>query len=152
MQAVVLAGGEGSRLRPLTSTRPKPLVSIVNRPILWHVLRLLNKHNIKESYVTLHYLSDQITTAFSNEKEIGVNINYSFEDRPLGTAGSVKAIQDELKDTFLVIAGDVMTDFDLTELITFHKKRGALVTIGLARVPNPLEYGIVLTEEDGKVS
>ncbi len=147
-----MAGGEGSRLRPLTSTRPKPLVTVVNRPILWHVLRLVSRHGIRESFVTLHYLSDQITTAFSDENEVGVRLNYSFEDRPLGTAGSVKAIEGELSNTFLVISGDVMTDFDLSELIRFHKKSGALVTIGLARVPNPLEYGIVLASPEGKIS
>ena len=147
-----MAGGEGSRLRPLTSTRPKPIVPVVNRPILWHVLRLLKRHGIKESYVTLHYLSDQITTAFANQRDIGVNINYSFEDKPLGTAGSVKAIQEKLNGAFLVISGDVLTDFDLTELIKVHKKKGALVTIGLAKVPNPLEYGVVLTDEDERVS
>lgn len=152
MQAVVMAGGEGSRLRPLTSTRPKPLVPVVNRPILWHVLRLLKKHSINESFITLHYLADQITTAFGNGSGIGTRINYSFEDRPLGTAGSVKALEGELRDTFMVISGDVMTDFDLGELISFHKKMGGVVTIGLARVENPLEYGVVLTNEEGKVA
>jgi mannose-1-phosphate guanylyltransferase / phosphomannomutase len=151
MQAVVMAGGEGSRLRPITSTRPKPLVPVVNRPILWHVLRLLKRTGISESYITLHYLADQITMAFGNGSEIGIPINYSFEDKPLGTAGSVKAIEENLSDTFMVISGDVMTDFDLKELIDFHKKKGAAVTIGLTRVENPLEYGVILSDEEGKV-
>ncbi|HXQ92851.1 MAG TPA: NDP-sugar synthase, partial [Nitrososphaerales archaeon] len=149
---MVMAGGEGSRLRPLTSTRPKPLVPVVNRPILWHVLRLLQKHSIDEAHITLHYLADQITTTFSGSRDINLHINYSFEDRPLGTAGSVKAIEDQLTDTFLVISGDVMTDFDLTRLIEFHKKSGATVTIGLARVQNPLEYGVVMTDSDHRVT
>lgn len=146
-----MAGGEGSRLRPLTSTRPKPLVPVVNRPILWHVLRLVQKHGVDEAFITLHYLADQITTAFSGSKDIDIRLNYSFEDRPLGTAGSVKAIEDDLTGTFLVISGDVITDFDLSKLIEFHKKKGAVVTIGLARVQNPLEYGVVMTDPDGKV-
>lgn len=146
-----MAGGEGSRLRPLTSTRPKPLVPIVNRPILWHVLRLIRRHGIEESYITLHYLADQITTAFAGSKDIDVRLNYSFEDRPLGTAGSVKAIEEALDGSFLVISGDVITDFDLSRLIAFHKKKGAMVTIGLARVQNPLEYGVVMTDPEGKV-
>jgi mannose-1-phosphate guanylyltransferase/phosphomannomutase len=152
MQAVVMAGGEGSRLRPITSTRPKPLVPVVNRPILWHVLRLLKKHRIEDSYVTLHYLADQITMAFGDGSDLGVKIKYSFEDKPLGTAGSVKALEDELRGTFMVISGDVMTDYDLSELISFHKKRGAVATIGLARVENPLEYGVVLTDQDGRIN
>ncbi|MFI5419948.1 MAG: sugar phosphate nucleotidyltransferase, partial [Nitrososphaerales archaeon] len=149
---MVMAGGEGSRLRPLTSTRPKPLVPVVNRPILWHVLRLLQRHKIESAQITLHYLADQITTAFAGAKDLNIPLNYSFEDKPLGTAGSVKAIESELGNTFLVISGDVMTDFDLTKLIDFHKKQGATVTIGLARVENPLEYGVVLTDDDGKIT
>ena len=87
-----MAGGEGSRLRPLTSTRPKPLVPVVNRPILWHVLRLLQRHKIESAQITLHYLADQITTAFAGAKDLNIPLNYSFEDKPLGTAGSVKAM------------------------------------------------------------
>ncbi|MDA4131488.1 MAG: nucleotidyltransferase family protein, partial [Thaumarchaeota archaeon] len=146
---MVMAGGEGSRLRPLTSTRPKPLVPVVNRPILWHVLRLLQRHRIERADITLHYLADQITTAFAGAKDLQIPMNYSFEDKPLGTAGSVKAIESELSDTFLVISGDVVTDFDLTKLIEFHKKKGAIVTIALARVENPLEYGVVMPDDEG---
>jgi mannose-1-phosphate guanylyltransferase/phosphomannomutase len=152
MQAVVLAGGEGSRLRPITSTRPKPLVPIVNRPILWHVLRLLKIHNFSESFITLHYLADQVMSAFADRGDLGLEINYSFEDRPLGTAGSVKALEANLKGTFIVMSGDVITDFDLSRLVSFHKKRGAAVTIGLARVENPLEYGVVLSDGEGRVN
>ncbi len=147
-----MAGGEGSRLRPITSTRPKPLVPVVNRPILWHVLRLLKKHQLSDTYITLHYLADQITMAFGDGSEIGAKINYSFEDKPLGTAGSVKVLEEDLKETFIVISGDVMTDFDLSELVDFHKRKGAVVTIGLVRVESPLEYGVVLTDGDGKVT
>src|SRR5487761_639591 len=152
LQAVVMAGGEGSRLRPITSTRPKPLVSVMNRPILWHVLRLLKKNDFTEANITLHYLADQVTMAFGEGKDVGIPLNYSFEDKPLGTAGSVKAIEDNLNGTFLVISGDVMTDFDLSEIIAFHKKKGAAVTIGLTRVQNPLEYGVILSDGEGRVT
>lgn len=152
MQAVVMAGGEGSRLRPITSTRPKPLVPVVNRPIIWHVLRLLKKHNFTESYITLHYLADQIMTAFGEQSNMGLPINFSFEDKPLGTAGSVKALEGSLNGPFIVMSGDVMTDFNLSELVSFHKKKGAGVTIGLARVENPLEYGVVLSDGEGRVT
>jgi mannose-1-phosphate guanylyltransferase/phosphomannomutase len=147
-----MAGGEGSRLRPITSTRPKPLVPVMNRPILWHVLRLLKRNNFTEAHITLHYLADQITMAFGEGTQVGLPLNYSFEDRPLGTAGSVKAIEENLNDTFLVISGDVMTDFDLEELVAFHKKKGAAVTIGLTRVQNPLEYGVILSDSEGRVT
>jgi mannose-1-phosphate guanylyltransferase/phosphomannomutase len=147
-----MAGGEGSRLRPITSTRPKPLVPVVNRPILWHVLKLLKKCSFTEANITLHYLADQITMAFGEGKDVGIPLNYSFEDKPLGTAGSVKAIEENLNGTFLVISGDVMTDFDLSEIVAFHRKRGAMVTIGLTRVQNPLEYGVILSDEEGKVT
>ncbi len=147
-----MAGGEGSRLRPITSTRPKPLVPVMNRPILWHVLRLLKRNSFTEAHITLHYLADQITMAFGEGTEVGLPLNYSFEDKPLGTAGSVKAIEQNLNDTFLVISGDVMTDFDLKELVAFHKKKGAVVTIGLTRVQNPLEYGVILSDPEGRVT
>ncbi len=147
-----MAGGEGSRLRPITSTRPKPLVPVVNRPILWHVLRLLKRNDFTEANITLHYLADQVTMTFGEGKDVGIPLNYSFEDKPLGTAGSVKAVEGSLSGTFLVISGDVMTDFDLSEIVAYHKKKGAAVTIGLTRVPNPLEYGVILSEEDGKVT
>ncbi len=152
LQAVVMAGGEGSRLRPITSTRPKPLVPVVNRPILWHVLRLLKRNDFTEANITLHYLADQVTMAFGEGKDVGIPLIYSFEDKPLGTAGSVKAIEDNLSGTFLVISGDVMTDFNLAELVAFHKKKGAAATIGLTRVSNPLEYGVILSDQEGKVT
>jgi mannose-1-phosphate guanylyltransferase/phosphomannomutase len=151
MKAVVMAGGEGSRLRPLTSTRPKPLVPVVNRPILWHVLQLLKKNGFDNCFLTLHYLADQITSIFGDGSDYGISLQYSFEDRPLGTAGSVKILEDDLDERFLVISGDVMTDFQVSKLVDFHKKQGSAVTIGLARVENPLEYGVVMVNDGGRV-
>jgi mannose-1-phosphate guanylyltransferase / phosphomannomutase len=147
-----MAGGEGSRLRPITSTRPKPLVPVVNRPILWHILRLIKRHKFSDAFITVHYLADQITSAFGDGTDIGIPINYSFEDRPLGTAGSVKLLEKNLNESFLVMSGDIMTDFDLSEIVAFHKKKGAAVTIGLAHVQNPLEYGVVMSDSEGRVT
>ncbi|HUY98320.1 MAG TPA: sugar phosphate nucleotidyltransferase [Verrucomicrobiae bacterium] len=151
MKAVVMAGGEGSRLRPLTSRRPKPLVPVVGRPCMEHVLRLLRRHGITEVVVTLQYLGAEIRNYFGDGQELGMEIEYAVEDRPLGTAGSVRNAAHLLQDTFLVISGDALTDIDLTSAIGLHRDRGARATIVLARVPTPLEYGVVVTDADGRI-
>jgi mannose-1-phosphate guanylyltransferase / phosphomannomutase len=151
MKAVVMAGGEGSRLRPLTINRPKPLVPVCNKPVMEHIIELLKVHGIDQIVVTLHYLADEIVSYFGDGKEFGVNIVYSIEDEPLGTAGSVKKAEQYLDDTFIIISGDALTDFDLTEVIKFHKERDALATITLTRVENPLEFGVVITDEEFRI-
>ena len=118
MKAVVMAGGEGSRLRPLTLNRPKPLVPIVNKPIMQHILELLVRHGFTEVISTLHYLADEIETYFGDGSEFGVRMRYAVEETPLGTAGSVKQAEPWLNDgTFLIISGDALTDFDLSEAV-----------------------------------
>lgn len=152
MKAVVMAGGEGSRLRPITANRPKPLVPVGNRPIMEHILELLKSHGITEVVSTLHYLADEITSFFDDGSDFGVKMSYSIEDTPLGTAGSVKKAEAELRDdTFLIVSGDAMTDCDLSKAIAFHKEKGAIATLILYRVPSPLEFGVVITDPDGKV-
>lgn len=152
MKAVVMAGGEGSRLRPVTANRPKPLVPVGNRPIMEHILELLKSHGITEVVSTLHYLADEITSYFDDGSDFGVKMSYSIEDTPLGTAGSVKKAEAELKDgTFIIVSGDAMTDCDLTKAIQFHKEKGSLATLILYRVPSPLEFGVVITDPDGRV-
>ncbi|MEM3737566.1 MAG: sugar phosphate nucleotidyltransferase [Candidatus Bathyarchaeia archaeon] len=151
LKAVIMAGGEGTRLRPLTSTRPKPMISVVGKPVMEHVIELLKLHGLKELEATLHYRAEMIQDYFEDGSRFGVEISYSREETPLGTAGSVKAIEDRLDGTFLVISGDLLTDFDLSKIMHLHKKRGALVTIGLTRVPNPLQYGITMVNTDGWV-
>src|SRR5437762_5654112 len=146
MQAVVMAGGEGSRLRPLTINRPKPMVSIVNKPCLGHIFDLLQRHGISDAFVTLQYLASQIQDSFGDGGAIGMRLKYSVEESPLGTGGSVRQIGDALDDTFIVISGDALTDIDLTKVIAFHKERKAAVTLTLYHVPNPLEYGVVITD------
>ncbi len=151
MKAVVMAGGAGSRLRPLTISRPKPMVPIVNKPVMAHILDLLKRHNITDVIVTLQYMADVIQDDFGDGHSIGMNIQYSIEETPLGTAGSVKNAQQYLDDTFLVISGDALTDFDLTQVIAQHKAKRAMATLTLHRVPNPLEYGVIVLDPAGRI-
>jgi mannose-1-phosphate guanylyltransferase / phosphomannomutase len=151
MKAVIMAGGEGTRLRPLTSNSPKPMLPLANRPMMEHVVRLLKNHGIDEIVVTVAFLANHIRTYFGDGSEFGVKMVYATEDQPLGTAGSVRNAMDELTERFLVISGDVLTDIDLSKILDFHEEKGALATIGLVAVENPLEFGIVITEEDGSV-
>jgi mannose-1-phosphate guanylyltransferase/phosphomannomutase len=152
MKAVLMAGGSGTRLRPLTCSLPKPMVPIVNKPIIGHIVDLLKKYGIKDIIVTLHYLPTVIENYLKNGSDFGANISYSIEEgAPLGTAGCVKNIDSQLDGTFIVISGDALTDFNLEEAITFHKAKKSLATIVLTRVPNPLEFGVVITDENGKI-
>jgi mannose-1-phosphate guanylyltransferase/phosphomannomutase len=153
MKAVIMAGGEGTRLRPLTSLRPKPMVPIVNQPVMEHIVGLVKHHGIDEIVATLAFMPAVIQDYFGAGEEWGVQIEYAVEESPLGTAGSIKNAA-HLLDTdepFLVISGDAITDIDLTEVIAFHKDRGAAVTIALKRVPDPLDFGVVITAEDGRI-
>lgn len=152
MRAVVMAGGEGTRLRPLTTSTPKPLLPVVGRPMLEHTLRLLRRHGITDSVVTLQYLAAVVRSYFGDGSELGMTLHYATEQRPMGTAGSVRNAQEALRDdTFLVVSGDAITDLDLTSLVRFHRDSGALVTVGLARRPDPVEFGIVITDGQGRV-
>ena len=152
MKAVVMAGGEGTRLRPMTANQPKPMLPVVNRPIMEHVLRLLRQHGLTETVVTVQFLASMVRNYFGDGDDFGMSLQYATEETPLGTAGSVKNAEDALRDEpFLVISGDALTDIDLSDLIAFHKGNGALVTVALARVPDPLEFGIVIAGDDGKI-
>lgn len=151
MKAVILAGGEGTRLRPLTSNQPKPMLPMANRPMLEHVIRLLGEHGFDEIVVTVAFLANQIRTYFGDGSEFDARIRYASEDSPLGTAGSVANAKAELDDTFLVISGDVLTDIDLGALVKAHRASGAVASIALKRVEDPVEFGIVITRPDGTV-
>jgi len=151
MRAVVMAGGEGTRLRPLTSNQPKPMVPIVGKPCMEHILELLQKHGFDEVIVTLAFLPQAIRSYFGDGETLGLAIEYSVEESPLGTAGSVRLASGRLDDTVLVISGDALCDIDLGKLVEFHRERGAAVTIGLKSVENPLEFGIVVTDEEGRI-
>jgi len=152
MKAVIMAGGEGTRLRPLTSLRPKPMVPIVNRPIMEHILGLCHWHGLTEVVATLQFMPQVIEDYFGDGEEWGMSIDYALEDSPLGTAGSVKNAEEALKaETFVVVSGDSLTDIDLSELVDFHRAKGGAVTIALKRVPDPLEFGVVITDDDGRI-
>jgi mannose-1-phosphate guanylyltransferase/phosphomannomutase len=152
VKAVVMAGGEGSRLRPLTIRRPKPMVPIVGKPVMEHILNLLKRHGITEVVVTVQYLASNIEDYFGNGSQLGMRITYSREDVPLGTAGSVKNAEDQLTEPFIVISGDALTDYNLTDIINYHREKKSLATLMLAHVPNPLEYGVIITNEDGHIT
>jgi len=151
MKAVVMAGGEGTRLRPLTSNQPKPMVPIVGKPCMEHILELLRRHGFNEVIVTVAFLPQAIRSYFGSGESLGLDVSYSVEESPMGTAGSVRLAAGRLDDTFLVISGDALCDVDLTRLVEFHRERGASATIGLKSVENPLEFGIVVTDEEGRI-
>jgi mannose-1-phosphate guanylyltransferase/phosphomannomutase len=151
VKAVVMAGGEGTRLRPLTSNQPKPMVPIVGKPCMEHILELLKQHGLDDVIVTVAFMPQAIRSYFGNGDNVGVTIEYSVEESPLGTAGSVRLASGRLDETCLVISGDALCDVDLTDLIRFHREKGAAVTIGLKSVENPLEFGIVVTDEEGRI-
>ncbi|MEA5601458.1 sugar phosphate nucleotidyltransferase, partial [Nostoc sp. UHCC 0252] len=152
MRAVLMAGGSGTRLRPLTCDLPKPMVPILNRPIAEHIINLLKRHRITEVIATLHYLPDVLRDYFQDGSDFGVQMTYAVEeDQPLGTAGCVKNIAELLDETFLVISGDSITDFDLTAAIAFHKQNKSKATLILTRVPNPIEFGVVITDEEARI-
>ncbi len=151
MKAVVMAGGEGTRLRPLTSNQPKPMVPIVGRPCMEHVLELLKLHGFDDVIVTLAFMPQAIRTYFGAGEAQGVSLRYSVEESPAGTAGSVRLAAEELDDTFLVISADALCDVDLGALVRFHEERGASVTVGLKSVENPLEFGLVVTDGEGRI-
>jgi mannose-1-phosphate guanylyltransferase/phosphomannomutase len=146
-----MAGGEGTRLRPLTSNQPKPMVPVVGKPCMEHILELLRGHGFEDVVVTVAFLPQAIRAYFRDGESLGMNIEYSVEESPLGTAGSVRLASGALDETFLVISGDALTDIDLRKLVDFHNEREAAVTIALVSVENPLEFGIVVTDEDGRI-
>ncbi len=146
-----MAGGQGSRLRPLTSNQPKPMLPIVGQPMMQHILRLLRRHGFTEVVATVQFLASIIRNFFGDGSDLGIDLSYATEEEPLGTAGSVKNAEAFLDDTFLVISGDALTDLDLSAVLAFHRDREAAVTVVTKRVEDPLEFGIVIAGEDGKV-
>lgn len=151
MKAIIMAGGEGSRLRPLTCDCPKPMMRLMNRPVMQYALELLRAHGIREIAATLGYLPDAIMDYFSDGDAFDVRLRYYVEETPLGTAGGVRRAADFLNETFVVLSGDGITDLDITQAVRFHYERKALATLVLRREENPMEYGVVATDADGRV-
>ncbi len=151
MKAIIMAGGAGQRLRPLTCNIPKPMLPMMDIPMMQHIINLLKKHNIRDIGITLQYLPSAVSSHFGDGRHMGVRLRYYVEEQPLGTAGSVRAASDFLDSDFLVISGDCLTDIDLSAVIAFHKQKSAIATLTLSRVAQPLEYGIVVADSSGNV-
>jgi mannose-1-phosphate guanylyltransferase / phosphomannomutase len=151
MKAVIMAGGEGTRLRPLTSNQPKPMLPLANRPMMEHVVALLRQHGFEDVVVTVAFMANAIRNYFGDGSEFGVRMAYATEPTPLGTAGSILNAREQLTERFMVISGDVLTDMDLSAIVRTHEQKGALGTIALKSVEDPLEFGIVITDSDGAI-
>lgn len=152
MKAVVMAGGFGTRLRPLTLKRPKPMVPVVNTPIMEHIVKLLARHGFDELVVLLYHQPETISDYFGDGSKWGIKIHYVKPETDLGTAGAVKKTQPFIDDTFMVISADILTDFNLSEAVEFHKRNQAKASLILTRVTNPLSYGIVITDKSGRIT
>jgi mannose-1-phosphate guanylyltransferase len=151
MKAIILAGGKGTRLRPLTCNTTKVMVPLLNRPFLEHLIDYLKKYNISDIILTLGYLPEQIRNYFGDGGKFGVKITYLVEDSPLGSAGAVKNAERYLDSSFIVFNGDIFTDFNLSNMIEQHYDRKAIATIALTPVDNPTIYGVVETDSQGRV-
>lgn len=151
MKAMIMAAGVGSRLMPLTIDVPKPMIPMGNIPLMENTVHLLKKHACTEIISNLHYHADMINNYFKDGRDIGVSMQYSNEDELMGTAGGVKKCEWFLDDTFVVMSGDALSDVDLTKLWEEHKKRGALATIALKNVEEVEHFGVVVTDENGRI-
>ena len=145
-EVVVLAGGRGQRLRPYTDVEPKPMLRVGRRPILEFVLTNIKKNGFRDVIIAAGYKSDRIKDYFGDGSKLGLNIDYVIEEEPKNTAGALIELKDMLKDDFLVVMGDHLTDMNLKELLEFHKKEKAIVTIALKKVKEAVEYGVVDVE------
>jgi len=150
-QAVILVGGEGVRLRPLTNGIPKPMLPVLNHPFLEHTIHYLRKYGITEIILALSYLPDVIKDYFGDGRRLGVRLRYALEDSPLGTAGAVKNAEHYLDGTFAVLNGDIFTDLDIAAMLDLHRKRNSRATLALTRVDNPCAFGVVETDSNGRI-
>ncbi|MCK4757534.1 MAG: NDP-sugar synthase [Thermoplasmata archaeon] len=151
LKAVILAGGVGKRLRPLTEYRPKPLIPVAGRPCIDFVIRSLVSGGFKEIIVTTGYLSDRLIKRIGDGSQYGATILYSFEEEPMGTAGAVKKVADFLDDTFVVASGDLLADIDMGALYKYHKDKEAMATMALTKVSDPIDFGIVGLNKTNKI-
>lgn len=151
MKAVILAGGEGTRLRPLTYETPKPMMPVLNRPFLEHTIAHLKKYQVESIILAVSYLPEVIQHYFNDSSNLGVKLTYSIENTPLGTAGAVKNAQRHLDSTFAVLNGDIFSDLDVADMVAFHRSKRAKATIALTWVDNPSAFGVVETDNEGRV-
>jgi NDP-sugar pyrophosphorylase family protein len=151
MKAVILAGGKGTRLKPYTTVFPKPLMPIGDKPILEIIIRQLKSQGLRDIIISVGPLSELIMTFFGDGSQLGVNIKYSKEDEPLGTAGGLGLIKKELTDTFLMVNGDTLTTLNFSELIDYHKTSGAIATIALKKREVYIDFGIVELDNNNAI-
>lgn len=151
MQAVILAGGKGTRLRPLTVYTPKPIVPVVNRPFLLYQIEVLRRAGIKNITLSLSYQPDKIEDVLGDGSEYGVELRFITEPNPLGTGGAYRFAADELRETTVVLNGDILTDFDLSTILSFHREKGSAATLALKSVEDPRTYGLVESDTDGRI-
>ncbi len=152
MKALILVGGEATRLRPLTCNTPKAMVPVLNTPFLEHVVRHLRAHDVKEIVLALRHLSESMKDYFGDGSRFGVRLIHVLEDKPMGTAGAVKNAEKYLDESFFVLNGDVFTDLDFTAMRRYHLEKGAKVTISLFPVEDPTAYGLIETTAEGRVT
>jgi mannose-1-phosphate guanylyltransferase/phosphomannomutase len=152
MKAVIMAGGFGTRIQPLTINLPKPMIPLINRPIMLHIVELLKNHGISDLIMLLYHQPEIIKNFFGDGSEYGVRITYVTPQEDLGTAGAVKAAAPYLDERFLVISGDLLTDFDLSAVLRFHHQRKARATITLTPVKDPLQFGVVITDKEQRIT
>lgn len=151
MKGLILAAGEGTRLRPLTNDRPKPMLPINGKPLLEITIEQLRRYGIKDIAINLHYKPDAITDYLGDGRRFGVQITYSYEPKLLGSAGAAKKLHSFLDETFVIIYGDVLTNIDFEALVDFHRSKNALITLSLYRVPNPTQVGLVEIDTQNRV-
>ncbi len=155
MKALIMAAGYGTRMEPLTLAVPKPMVPIVNLPTMQHNIELLKRYGLKDITANIHYYPEQIQNYFGDGSWLGVKLAYSYEEELLGTAGGVRHMAADIadiKETFLVLSSDALTDINLKKMISYHKKKGALMTVALARVKEVSEFGVVIRDDDGRIT
>lgn len=152
MRAVIIAGGSGTRLRPLTYNIPKPMVPLFNKPFIQYQIEMLRRHGIREIIINLHYLADSIRDYFGDGSKLGVKLFYSYEKEALGTGGAVKNAEEYFTDEpLIVLNGDILTDVDLSAVIAQHREQQSCATLTLIRVTDPTSYGLVFTNDDGRI-
>jgi NDP-sugar pyrophosphorylase family protein len=153
MKALIMAAGYGTRLEPLTLAVPKPMVPIVNLPTMQHNIELLKRYGFRKVIANIHYYPEQIENYFGDGHDFGVHLSYSYEKELLGTAGGVKRMADliEIEDTFLILSSDALTDINLKRIVSYHKKKNALITVALAKVREVSQFGVVIQDKDGKI-
>lgn len=151
MKALILVGGKGTRLQPLTYAVPKPMVPMMNRPFLEHMITWLRRHGVGEVILTMGYLPESIRGYFHEGQDLGVRLTYVVEDQPLDTGGAIKNCEALLQEPFLVVNGDILTDLDLQGLFRLHRESGALVTVAASRVEDPTPFGMLDTAPDGRI-